>query len=775
MATEFITKTKAAIAQLTDPSLSVEGIDITNCDREPIHIPSAIQPHGIMLVLSDRGNKREWRIVSVSQNSAQHLGISAKSLLDKPLSQLLNHSQIEQVKSCLDRAFEAVNPLQLEIQAASSVQLFTAVVHRSGEFVILELEPTDKKESVTFFDFHSLVKRSLSLIQQTTDLTKLCQVAVEEVQRITGFDRVMVYRFDKDESGTVVAEIKQPDMPSYLGLRYPATDIPKQAKYLYILNLLRLIPDVHYQPVTMVSVPSLETKATPIDMSLSSLRSVSPVHIEYLVNMGVQASMSVSLVQDNQLWGLLVCHHNTPRSVSYERRTTCEFLAQVIALELRAKVENEDADYKLNLKTIQMSLTKALLQSESLEEGLTRDAQNLLSLTSSTGAAFCSKNQIKLIGHTPKLAEIEAMMTWLGSRFEQGSIYHTAALGEAYPPAQTFESTTSGLVALAISRVQRLYVLWFRPEVLQTVSWAGEPGKLTELGDSGEVYLSPRQSFERWQQTVIGRSLPWKECEVEAALELRTAVIGLVLQKADELSQLNSELERSNVELDSFAYIASHDLKEPLRGIHNYSSFLIEDYGNELGEDGVDKLNTLMRLTQRMEDLISSLLHYSRLGRSDLSIATVDLNEVVSEVVELVGMNNPDNVSVEVPRSLPVVECDRIQIAELFTNLITNAIKYNSKAQKRIEVGYSTETTADPGRMVFYIQDNGIGIRKKHIETIFRIFKRLHAANRFGGGTGAGLTISKKIVERHGGQLWVDSVYGEGSTFYFTLEAAKHG
>ena len=774
MATEFITKTKAAIAQLTDPSLPIEGVDITNCDREPIHIPSAIQPHGVMLVVSDSEDDSSWHIVSVSQNSAQYLGTSPESLLDKPLDQLLSNTQIALVKSCLDRAFDAVNPLQLEIQVASKVRLFSAVIHRSGDFIILEIEPTSEEESITFFDFHSLVKRSLSRIQQATNLAELCQVAVQEIQHIAGYDRVMVYEFDQDDSGSVVAEVKQPTMDSYLGLRYPATDIPKQAKHLYTLNLLRLIPDVSYQPVPMVSAASFDAETTPIDMSLTSLRSVSPLHTEYLTNMGVRATMAMSLVRNNRLWGLLVCHHNRPRIVPYERRTVCEFLAQVIALELNAKVENEDADYKLNLKAIQMSFAEALSRSQSLEEGLTRDAKKLLALTGSTGVALCNRNKITLIGDTPKLLEVEAITDWLGDRFDQGSIYHTTALAEAYLPAQSFESATSGLIALAISKVQRLYVLWFRPEVLQTVSWAGQPDKLSELDESGEVYLSPRQSFERWQQTVKGRSLPWKSCEIEAALELRTAVIGLVLQKADELSQLNSELERSNVELDSFAYIASHDLKEPLRGIHNYSSFLIEDYGSELGEDGVDKLNTLMRLTQRMEDLISSLLHYSRLGRTELSIAPVDLNEVVSEVVEVVSMNNPKGVSVEVTRPLPVVECDRIQITELFTNLITNGIKYNDKLEKRIEVGYSTETATHPNQQVFYIRDNGIGIREKHIETIFRIFKRLHAPNRFGGGTGAGLTISKKIVERHGGQLWVSSVYGEGSTFYFTLEAAKH-
>ncbi len=769
----LITRTKAAIAKITDQRLLSEGIDLTNCDREPIHIPSEIQPHGAMLVLRHDEANDIWQIAGVSQNTDRYFGISPELLLDKPLSRLLNEDQIQTFESCLDRDFEAVNPLQLSLEVNNKLQTFAAVCHRSDNVFILELEPTETEDSVTFFDFHSFVKRPISRIRQTTTLTELCEIAVQEIQQITGYDRVMVYQFAEDESGSVIAEVKRPDMESFRGLHYPPTDIPKQAKYLYLLNLLRLIPDAAYQPVPLMYGPSLQADL-PIDMSLASLRSVSPLHVEYLANMGVRATMAVSLVRDSHLWGLLVCHHNSPRAVSYERRTICEFLAQVVGIELNAKIKNEDTDYKLKLKAIQSGFVKVLSQSESPKVGLTHNTEDLLALTGSTGVAFVDRDDITLIGDTPKLPEVKALTAWLEDRFDQDEVYHTAALGEAYQPARKFEENTSGLLALAISKFQHLYVLWFRPEVLQTVDWAGNLDKPVNTDESGILRMSPRQSFERWQQTVRGRSLPWKSCEIEAAVELRSAVISLVLQKADELSQLNSELARSNMELDSFAYIASHDLKEPLRGIHNYSSFLIEDYSSELGEDGVDKLNTLVRLTQRMEDLISSLLHYSRLGRAELDITAVDLNQVVSGVLEVINISQPGDIRFEV-MPLPVSECDRTQVAELFMNLITNGLKYNDKPKKRIEIGYLSGDNSADQKTTFYVRDNGIGIREKHLENIFRIFKRLHAPKQFGGGTGAGLTIAKKIAERHGGQLWVSSVYGEGSTFYFTLEATAHG
>ncbi|WP_339460566.1 sensor histidine kinase, partial [Nodularia spumigena] len=229
--------------------------------------------------------------------------------------------------------------------------------------------------------------------------------------------------------------------------------------------------------------------------------------------------------------------------------------------------------------------------------------------------------------------------------------------------------------------------------------------------------------------------------------------------------------ERSNHELDAFAYIASHDLKEPLRGIHNYSNFLIEDYADTLNEEGKNKLKTLIRLTQRMEDLIDSLLHFSRLGRVDLSMQPTDLNDVVYRSLDLLSARIEEmKVDIQIPRPLPTVYCDRVQLGEVFNNLIANSIKYNDKPEKCLEIGYIEEPQLP---ITLYVRDNGIGIRDKHFEAIFRIFKRLHGPSKYGGGTGAGLTIAKKIVERHGGKIWVESTYGEGSTFYFTLQGVN--
>jgi len=257
-----------------------------------------------------------------------------------------------------------------------------------------------------------------------------------------------------------------------------------------------------------------------------------------------------------------------------------------------------------------------------------------------------------------------------------------------------------------------------------------------------------------------------------ALLEAKEDLEQRVDERTRELARRNEELFTSNKELDDFAYIASHDLKEPLRGIHNFSNFLLEDYADKLAGDGRSKLETLMRLTRRMETLIDSLLQFSRLGRVDLAIDRVDLNEIVAEVLDSLAITlQEEKVEIRMPRPLPKVRADRARVGEIFSNLVVNAVKYNDKPQKWIEIGTTRNgSSTDEGPPVFYVRDNGVGIPEKHYDAVFRIFKRLHGRDQFGGGTGAGLTIVKKIVERHHGRIWIQSSPGEGTTFYFTLQ-----
>ncbi len=739
-------------------------VDLTNCDREPIHIPGYIQPHGVLLALKEP----ELTILQCSNNTYSLFGIRPEHLLNQPLSNLLESEQINSLQDCLShKDLQLVNPLEITIKSGVENLHYDAIIHRANEIVILELEPTFLEKSNAFFKFYHQVKQSISKLQVATNVVELSQILAQEVKKIAGFERVMVYRFDEDWNGVVIAEQKPEYLTSYLGLHYPASDIPIQARQLYSQNWLRLIPNADYQPAEILPLNNPLT-GQPLDLSHSVLRSVSPLHIEYMHNMGVTASMSISIMKNQKLWGLIACHHQTPKYVPYEIRHACEFLGQITSVELSAKEDGEDSEAKIQVKSVHSKLVEYMSAGNNFMEGLIQHQPNLLHLVNAQGAVVFFEKEYFAVGDTPEKSDIENLIEWIYRNVEE-EIFYTDSLSQIYPEAQKFADVASGLMTLSFSKVQKNYVLWFRPEVVQTVNWGGNPNKPVEVTGNGNLRLSPRKSFESWKETVRLKSLAWKPFEVNAALELRSAIVGVVLRKADELAQLNIELERSNNELDAFAYIASHDLKEPLRGIHNYSNFLIEDYGEILNEEGREKLKTLVRLTQRMEDLIDSLLYFSRLGRVDLSIQDTDINSVVGRNLDLLSARIEEmGVEIRIPRPLPTVYCDRVQVGEVFNNLIANAIKYNDKPEKWIEIGYIE--AASPAPLTFYVRDNGIGIREKHFEAIFRIFKRLHGPSKYGGGTGAGLTITKKIVERHGGKIWVESTYGEGSIFYFTLQ-----
>jgi len=746
--------------------VTAANVTLTNCDKEQIHIPGSIQPHGVLFVLREP----QLGIVQVSQNTEDLIGISPDDLVGEPLVNLLGQQQSELITHCLAKDFEQVNPLKITLTRDNQKYLFNGIVHRSPDsYIILELEPLTSSQGNKFFQFYQMTKGTLSKMQNAFNLQDLSQIIVKEIKALTGFDRVMVYRFAPDKSGHVIAETKRDDLTAFLGLHYPATDIPQPARRLYQLNLLRLIPDLDYQPVELPPNPE---DHQPFDLSYSVLRSVSPIHIEYLKNMGVQASMSISLIQNQKLWGLIACHHYSPKYLSYEIRTACEFLGQVISLEIDSKEENQDLDYKQSIKMIHPQLTEILSQTDDWVEGLGRSSKNLLNLVGAQGAILSVEGELTQIGTTPQKSDSSLLIQWLKTKINEQNIFYTDCLIKEYAAAADFTQVGSGLLALEISKIREHYILWFRPEVLQTVNWAGNPSKGVKVEADGSLILSPRQSFNLWKETVKYTSLPWKNCEIKEAIELKNTIIDIVLRKVDELAQLNLELQRSNIELDAFAYVASHDLKEPLRGIHNYSTFLLEDYAQILDQEGIYKLQTLVRLSKRMEELINVLLTYSRLGRTELALQPTDAEKLIKNIENVVNINQADEeIEIRIPRPLPLIACDPILVAQVFDNLIQNAIKYNNSPQKWVEIGWLDLQTNEAGEnFAFYVKDNGIGIREKHLDVIFRIFKRLHGQSKYGGGTGAGLTIVKKIVERHGGKIWVESIYGEGTTFYFTLK-----
>jgi len=744
-----------------------EKIDLTSCDREPIHVPGSIQPHGALIVLQEP----EMKIIQVSANTGALLGIAPNELLNQTWELLLVPSDISFLnKQILTKHLEATPYYLPLLGAGKSGKQFEAIIHRFQEVLWLELEekPANSDRDEAHVEIYASLKPILADLQATASLSAFFQMVAAQLRQFTGFDRVMIYKFLEDGSGKVVAEDKRVDLEAFLGLHYPASDIPKQARALYVKSWLRMISDNDAAPVPIVPAINPLTNA-PLDMSYAVLRSMSPIHTEYLRNMGVRATMSISIIQDNRLWGLVACHHYSPRYVTHPARMACEFLAHMLSLQVESKEALENHEYIKRLTSKHAELVRAMSEDKDFFHGLLKPEADFEHWLDAQGVAFCLGDEVELLGATPAEADVRQIVAWLLENSDQ-EVFATNNLATHYPPANGFRSTAAGLLATRLAKLKPQYVLWFRPEIAQEVNWAGDPTKPVEVGEFGKR-LTPRKSFALWIEEVKGKSAPWKDCEVDAARALRRSILEIVGRKAEELLKLNAELERSNDELDSFAFITAHDLKEPLRGIHNYSHLLIESYGEQLDGEGQQKLQTLMRLTRRMESLIESLLYYSRVGRAELIRTEVNLNNLVSETLEMMQLRlQESNAQVHVNGALPNLHGDAVMLREVFENLIGNAVKYNDKGARKIEVGHLAATKASASAPIFYVRDNGIGIEAKHHNDIFHIFRRLHGREQYGGGVGAGLTITKKIVERHGGRIWVESTPGAGTTFYFTLQ-----
>lgn len=739
-------------------------LEHATCADEPIHRPGAIQPYGVLLVLE----AASLLVTQASDNCELALGKTPESVLNQKLAALFEARGAQLLERAIATELlhsQAAYRPRIKTSAGSE---FDAVVRRHGKRILLELLPPDDESTSQARGLYHIVRTAVATVQRAGTVDELCELAASEIKRITGFDRVMMYRFDEDWNGEVIAEAREPELESWLGLHYPASDIPAQARELYRRNWLRIIVDVEYEPAEMVPRDDPET-GRPLDMSDCALRSVSPVHIQYLKNMGVGASMSISVLRGDRLWGLIACHHRAPRYLDYETRAACELLGRVVSVQLPAAEIASQAEAARQSRARRRTFTERMQLERNLAAALVGQQPNLLDLIPADGLAIWNRGDCLILGEGLHEADVGQFVEWLDGHVEE-DLFHTDSLSRVWPEGRDWKDVASGVLAVRVSRDPSFVILWTRREVIQTVKWGGDPNEPGEPCRSTGA-LQPRRSFEVWKETVRERSLPWESWQLDEALELRTAIV------KEELARVNDELTRSNAELDSFAYVASHDLKEPLRGISNYAHFLLEDFRDALDAAGQSKLETIIRLTQRMETLLEFLLHYSRVGRTNLHLEQVDLNELLAEALEAVAFALEEKqIDVRIPRPLPRAVCDRVRLGEVLMNLLSNAIKYNDKKEQWIEIGYLDPRSGGSDEpVVYYVRDNGIGIREKHRNAVFELFKRLHGRDRFGGGAGAGLTIVKRIIDRHGGRIWFASAEGGGTTFYFTLQAEREG
>ncbi|MET0383939.1 MAG: ATP-binding protein [Burkholderiaceae bacterium] len=711
--------------------------DLTECANEAIRIPGAIQPHGRMLVFgADSG-----RVLARSGNWAPE-----------------------------DAIADAVRALRIGMAgwpdgegpaAVGSVALaagaFDASVHRAGDNVLVEFEPA-AADGGTRSPIYALARHLFPELQRARTIEELCALAARELKKLTGFGRSLAYRFDAQGHGEVLAEALDDGYDSYAGHHFPASDIPEQARALYCRNYIRLIPDAHYDPVPLLAIEP-GVRAGAIDLSMASLRSVSAVHLEYMRNMGMRASMSISIVVGGRLWGLVSCHDRRTRHLSFETRAACEHLGRLLSMQVEATAEHADVAQRLELRRLSLKISERGDLDATLL-GLLADPAPLLQLAGADGAAVVLDDECRTVGATPPAADMPALARWVASR--GGVSFHTDRLAELYPAAAGWNPGHAGLMALSISEVHRHLILWFRPPVARTIQWAGEPYK--EVRGDGRIH--PRRSFASWRQELNDRSPPWSATQVAAALELRQSLIGIVLRHAEEIAEVATELGRVNKELEAFSYTVSHDLRAPMRHIAGYVDLVLDIDAAALSDRAKRYLAHVKDASAYSAQLVDGLLDFSRMGRAALKRVRVDTGTLTAELVKEFSRLHPDRaIDWQVDGELPVLHADALLIQLALRNLIANAVKYTRRnPQAQIRIGAVRRPDADG----IEIADNGVGFDMKYVGKLFGVFQRLHQTEDF-EGTGIGLASVRRIVERHGGHAWAEGHPGQGARFGFVL------
>lgn len=495
------------------------------CEDEPIRVPGSIQRHGFLLVL-DESDKH---ILAASENTGEFLDVPLTLILGTATETVLEREVLAALTASTIPGAESMDLPTYLGSFHMRGKLFSVVTHRVKGLRVIEFELVDRLVSSDLASqvFANFVNNLSNLQSEVT----LCQALVKQVKQLTDFNRVLLYRFDEFGHGTVLCEENDGILPSYLDLRFPASDIPQQARDLYVLNTIRIIPDASYVPSTLLG--DAGGPAAGLDLSLSILRSVSPVHLEYMQNMGTLASMSISIVCDGKLWGLISGHHSTPHTVPYLVRTACDLLARLVSTQLMSLRSSESLTQMMHFHAVQRQVLTQMAAERNYLAAIDGQMEYIQQITDAAGATLVVDGHCTLVGLTPGLEFIQRLTDWMDGQPDL-EVFQSSHLAAEVPWAEEFTEFASGLLAVRISHIRQNYLLWFRPEVVSTVHWAGEPERVVNQADG----LHPRKSFEIWKETVRGKSVPWTEMEIESATDFRGAIVTVSLKRAEEAVQL---------------------------------------------------------------------------------------------------------------------------------------------------------------------------------------------------------------------------------------------
>jgi len=773
------------------------AIDTTACSNEPIHIPGSIQPHGALLaVLSDTGV-----ITHASANLASILGHSAATAIGQQLSDVLGEEVCQSI--CNPASANGMTLEQIYVMRGPDGGTLHVRAHRSGGHICVDMEPVRREPGQT--PPVIMMQSLLEVFSGATNRQEICAIAVHGLKSIAGYDRVMAYHFCENGDGEVIAEACEPDLDSYLGLRYPASDIPPQARRLYQRHRVGAVFDTSYVPIPLLSDPTIGDGA-PIDLTCSSLRSLSPTHREYMRNMGAGATMTVAVISRQKLWGLLLCHHRSPRPAAPDLRSVADMIGQYVALRL-ADVEAAEIDEQraAHLQTI----IDQLLTPVPLSEAFAAVEDDLLRIVDATGAVVRLSGENLHLGRHPRREANRAIELLLADA--HGEIIAVEDLSARFPELAHTAPELSGALLAPLSLGSEDAIVWFRPENPSIIKWGGNPTKLGTV-DPTTGRVSPRTSFAPWVETVHGRSNSWNKASLELAQKLRSVVQAEIAQRARtdlrhmevDLEQRVIDLERvkANLEAQKFELIAtaaelslardaaeaassaksdflammSHEIRTPMTSMTGMLSLLRDTPLNEeqkqLAEVARSSAGALLAVINDILDF--SKLEAGRLHPEAINFSLERLTGEVSSLLDTVATDKGLRIEISLADDVPKwLIGDPNRIRQILLNLANNAIKFAEKGGVRIAVSHRAGPDEEFELYVKVI-DEGPGIAPDVQARLFSPFTQADTSvSRKYGGTGLGLAICKQLCLMMGGTIGVDSVPGCGSTFWFTVRCAE--
>ncbi|SDQ71856.1 Bacteriophytochrome (light-regulated signal transduction histidine kinase) [Chryseobacterium soldanellicola] len=727
-------------------------MNFVECHEEPIHIPGYIQSFGYLIGIDAESHSITFFGKNITdifpvENTEQLFG---KKISDFP--ELFQPVLNSDIYIFVDKHTRRENETYFDKILIGEKQYHFSVF-RTQNNIFLEFEAVianPHKHITNKYDNFYIIDNAQEIWEQL----------LSSLERIVNYDRMMIYKFMMDGSGKVIAERTNENLESYLGLHYPESDIPRQAREMYKKKRKRIFSDVYSEPV-----PLLSRVEGDIDLTFASSRAMSPIHGQYIKNSGAASSFSISILIDDVLWGLVTCQNSVAKHIDLEDRVQAGIFTALASNAYSSFKSKKELEYRLNLNERAAHLKYELLKHNMLFESLIENKSELRDLPEADGLVIVSDGNLITDGVVPEKAVIEKIIKWAHENTED-NLYINRSFLKKHGNYLGLNENSAGIIIYFVERSKNEMLIWFRKEFDEHIQWAGNPekkiGVFLQNGEEKNI-ISPRTSFEVFTQNIKGNSKRWSSRNIIAVQAIRDIILETSHKQYNAIKELNDQLKKVNEELDSFSYTISHDLGTPLTVMKLNAQMLLSNF--EKTEKNKNKLNSIIEEIDNMADMMRDVLQLSRAKHSELQLDTIQTRNMIHRISENAKVTFDSPATEIIIGDCPDVLGDKTMLHQVFLNIINNAVKYSSQNDfPKIEI----EGKENGETIIYTIKDNGIGIPDEEKHKMFKIFNRMDNAKKF-KGNGIGLSIVHRIMKRIGGNVEYES-HKDGTTFILTFK-----